>query len=239
MDKKIIVAIDGFSSTGKSTIAKRLAHELGYIYVDSGAMYRAITYFAIAKGYISEHKEDIAGLLNELPEIELDFIYNPELKHAEIYLNGINVEKQIRTMSVSSKVSIIATMGAVRKKLVELQQKIGAKRGVVMDGRDIGTVVFPDAELKLFLTASTEKRAKRRYQELIDKGQEEVSFNDVLSNIKLRDEIDSTRALSPLRKAPDAIEIDNTGMGIEWQYRRILKWSRQAIEKANQEHKEE
>ncbi len=237
MDKKIIIAIDGFSSTGKSTIAKRLAHDLGYIYVDTGAMYRAITYFAITKGYISEHTEDMIGLLNDLPDIHLDFIYNPELKHSEIYLNGNNVEKQIRTMSVSSKVSRIAEMGSVRKKLVEIQQKIGAQRGVVMDGRDIGTVVFPDAELKFFLTASTVKRAKRRYKELVDNGQD-VSFNDVLSNIKLRDEIDSTRALSPLKKAPDAVEIDNTGMGIEWQYRRIYNRALRTIERVNQDQEQ-
>ncbi|XLS27720.1 (d)CMP kinase [Flavobacteriaceae bacterium M23B6Z8] len=229
MDKKITIAIDGFSSTGKSTIAKRLAQELEYVYVDTGAMYRAITLFALENGFISESEEHIEGLLKELSKVHLEFKFNPELNFSEMYLNGKNVEKAIRTMRVSSFVSRVSTIPEVRAKLVEMQKKMGAKKGIVMDGRDIGTVVFPEAELKLFLTASAQKRAQRRYEELQERG-EKVTYEEVLRNVTTRDQIDSTREISPLKKAKDAIEIDNSDMGIEEQFEKIHSYAKRAIE---------
>ncbi len=221
MKSKIIIAIDGFSSTGKSTIAKQLATTLGYAYVDTGAMYRGITLFAmkndwVGGGYIFKEK-----LIQALPGITLKFIYNDKLKFAEMYLNGENVESEIRSMEVSKLVSHISEISEVRRKLVEQQQKMGKEKGLVMDGRDIGTVVFPNAELKLFLTASADKRATRRYKELLDKGHE-VNYKEVLENVQERDHIDSTREDSPLIKAEDAIEIDNSDMGLKDQFERIL-----------------
>lgn len=170
--KKITIAIDGFSSTGKSTIAKKLAQALNYVYVDSGAMYRAVTYFAIQKGIISNGEVSIEDLIKALPEIQISFKYNEDLGFSETYLNGENVTKAIRTMDISRNVSRIAEVSEVRQKLVEQQQEMGKEKGVVMDGRDIGTVVFPDAEMKLFMTATPAIRAKRRYKELIDRGEE-------------------------------------------------------------------
>lgn len=221
MPKKIIIAIDGFSSTGKSTIAKQLAKKLGYAYVDTGAMYRAVTFYAMQHNLVGTDflKED--QLIVELKNINLKFKYNEKLKFSEMYLNDKNIEKEIRTMAVSRLVSKISAISEVRKKLVEQQQKMGGAKGLVMDGRDIGTVVFPDAELKLYLTASAERRATRRYKELLDKGHK-VTFEEVLQNVQHRDHIDSTRADSPLVKAQDAIEIDNSDMSLSEQFDRIL-----------------
>ncbi|WP_452228402.1 (d)CMP kinase [Lacinutrix sp. MEBiC02404] len=219
--KKITIAIDGFSSTGKSTVAKQIAKHLGYIYVDSGAMYRAVTLYAMQNGFIDANHFDIEGLVSKLPEITIHFTFNPELGFAEVYLNGVNIEKQIRTLEVSSFVSQIATIPEVRSQLVKQQQQMGKDKGVVMDGRDIGTVVFPYAELKIFMTASAETRAQRRYDELIGRG-DVVSFKDVLHNVQERDYIDSHREDSPLVKAEDAVEVDNSNLSLEEQFQKIL-----------------
>ncbi len=230
--KKIIIAIDGFSSTGKSTIAKELAKKLDYLYVDTGAMYRAVTLYAMGKGYVAKDFLFEDGLIESLPQINLKFKYNDKLTPnnigAEIYLNDQNVENEIRTIEVSRLVSKVSTISAVRKKLVEQQQKMGIDKGLVMDGRDIGTVVFPDAELKLFMTASPEKRATRRYKELLDKGHE-ITYQEVLENVQQRDLIDSTRKDSPLRKADDAIEFDNSDMGLKAQFERVYSIAMQRI----------
>jgi cytidylate kinase len=226
---KITIAIDGFSSTGKSTVAKQLAKHLGYVYVDSGAMYRAITFYAMQKGFILKGDFNSEALIYNLPSISISFKFNSALGFAEVYLNGENIEKQIRTLEVSSFVSKVAEISEVRHKLVEQQQKMGKDKGVVMDGRDIGTVVFPDAELKLFMTASAEKRAKRRYNELINRG-DKVNYEDVLKNVKERDYIDSNREDSPLVKAEDAIEIDNSNMTLDEQFEKILRLVNMTIE---------
>ncbi|HET8855866.1 MAG TPA: (d)CMP kinase [Salinimicrobium sp.] len=218
MNKKIIIAIDGFSSTGKSTVAKQLANRLGYVYVDTGAMYRAVALFASRNGYIDPDNFDHEALIKKLPEISLKFVFNPELGFAEMYLNGENVEKEIRQMEVSGYVSRVATVPEVRQVLVSQQQEMGKEKGIVMDGRDIGTVVFPDAELKIFMTASAEVRAERRFKELQGKN-ETVSYEDVLANVEERDRLDTTREDSPLVKAEDAIEIDNSYLTKEDQFR--------------------
>jgi cytidylate kinase len=219
---KITIAIDGFSSTGKSTVAKQIAKYLGYIYVDSGAMYRAVTWFAMKNNFINESHFHIQELIDNLNQITISFKFNSELGFAEVYLNDENIEKEIRTMEVSSFVSQVAEISEVRELLVKQQQKMGESKGIVMDGRDIGTVVFPDAELKIFMTASAETRANRRYQELISKG-EKVSFEDVLHNVQERDYIDSNRKDSPLVKAEDAIEIDNSNLSLDQQFNKILQ----------------
>jgi cytidylate kinase len=222
LNKKITIAIDGFSSTGKSTLAKQLAHNLGYVYVDTGAMYRAIALFAMQRGYIGAEYFDKESLINSLPTIRIQFRYNPELGFAEMYLNDTNVEKEIRTIEVSSFVSKVATITEVRAKLVEQQKEMGNDKGIVMDGRDIGTVVFPNAELKIFMTASATIRAKRRYDELIEKGNV-VTFEEVLKNVEERDYIDTHRDNSPLVLAEDAIEIDNSHLTREEQFQIVLE----------------
>lgn len=206
--KKIIIAIDGFSSTGKSTIAKKVANALGYIYVDTGAMYRAITLMAIKNNSI-ENEINLEKITNLLQKIKLEFKYNSDLQFSEMYCNGENVENQIRDISVSNQVSKIAKLKEVRSYLVDLQQNMGKEKGIVMDGRDIGTVVFPQAELKIFMTASEEIRAERRYKELSEKNTS-ITFEQVLNNIRERDFMDTHREESPLKKAVDAIELDNS-----------------------------
>lgn len=226
--KKITIAIDGFSSTGKSTVAKQIAKHLGYIYVDSGAMYRMVTLYAIRNNFIGKDFFDTERLIEDLPDVKVSFEFNKELGFAEAYLNGDNVEREIRTMEVSSLVSKIAAVPEVRHQMVKQQQEMGKNKGVVMDGRDIGTVVFPNAELKIFMTASPEIRAQRRYDELIARG-DTVNFDAVLHNVKERDYIDSHRADSPLRKANGAIEIDNSSMTLEDQYTKILQLAEEAL----------
>ncbi len=220
MNKKITIAIDGFSSTGKSTIAKLLAKKYNYIYVDTGAMYRAVSLFAKQNNFVGKDFLNKEELVSSINEISLSFQFNEKLGFAEMFLNGINVEKQIRTLEVSQLVSKVATISEVRKKLVAEQQLMGKERGIVMDGRDIGTVVFPNADLKLFMTASDDKRATRRYKELIDRG-DKVNFAEILFNVQERDRRDSTREDSPLIMADDAIEFDNSDMGIQEQFERI------------------
>lgn len=226
--KKIIIAIDGFSSTGKSTIAKQLAKHLGYVYVDTGAMYRAVALFSMENGYINKESFDVETLINALPNIRLQFQYNDALGFAEMFLNDENVESQIRTLEVSQYVSRIAEISEVRAKLVEQQQKMGQERGIVMDGRDIGTVVFPDAEVKIFMNSSAETRAQRRFEELIAKGQE-VTYQDVLANVQERDYIDSHREDSPLIIAKDAIEIDNSRLNKEEQFEQVMDLVRKSL----------
>lgn len=212
--KKITIAIDGFSSCGKSTMAKDLAREIGYIYVDTGAMYRSVTLFAMRNGmFNADGSIKTEELKQRMGEINISFRLNSETGRPDTYLNGELVEKEIRTMEVSSHVSPIAALPFVREALVAQQQAMGKEKGIIMDGRDIGTVVFPDAELKIFVTASAEVRAQRRYDELKAKGMP-ANFDDILKNVKERDYIDSHREVSPLRKADDAIELDNSNMTI-------------------------
>jgi len=218
--KTITIAIDGFSSTGKSTVAKQLANKLKYIYVDTGAMYRAITLFAMQHNFIGTDSLDKEAIIAALPSINISFKYNESLGFAEVFLNDKNVEKEIRTLHVSQFVSIISTISEVRRKLVAQQQEMGKTGGIVMDGRDIGTVVFPAAELKLFMIASAEKRGQRRYDELIERG-DDVNLGEIVENVVKRDHIDSTREDSPLVKADDAIEFDNSDMTLEEQFEKI------------------
>lgn len=217
--KKITIAIDGHSSCGKSTMAKDLARELGYVYIDTGAMYRAVTLFSIQEGLFTGDEIDTEALWKRMNEICITFQFNPETGRPDTYLNNIYVEDRIRTMEVSGKVSLIATLDFVRHAMVAQQQEMGKGGGIVMDGRDIGTTVFPNAELKIFVTATAEVRAKRRFDELTAKG-EACNFQEILDNVQERDRIDSTRAVSPLRKADDAIVLDNSNMTIpeqkEW-----------------------
>ncbi len=227
--EKITIAIDGYSSTGKSTLAKQLAEALGYVYVDTGAMYRAVTLFALQNRFIGNGRENMSALVKLLPKIHLQFKPNPQTGNSEIYLNGDNVEKQIRGLEVSRFVSKVASIGEVRYKLVEMQRKMGKEKGIVMDGRDIGTVVFPKAELKIFMTATPEIRANRRYKELLEKG-EKVTYDEVLCNVQDRDYLDTHREFSPLMKAEDAIEFDNGDMGLQEQFERILSFAQRIIE---------
>ena len=227
--QKISIAIDGYSSTGKSTLARQLARELGYIYIDTGAMYRAVTLFALREGLIGEEPDE-AALEKRLAGLEVGFERNGETGRSEVTLEGKNVEGEIRNLDVSRHVSQVAALRAVREKLVAQQQAMAAQGGVVMDGRDIGTVVLPGADLKIFMTASPEIRANRRYKELLDRG-EQVRYEEVLQNVRDRDYIDSNREISPLRKAQDAIEFDNSDMGMEEQFDRIHSHALRVIDK--------
>ena len=214
--RKITIAIDGHSSCGKSTMAKDLARELGYVYVDTGAMYRSVTLYALRNGLFTKDGINEEELRKQIPNIKISFKVNLRTRRPDTYLNGKLVEKDIRTMEVSNHVSQIAALGFVRKALVAQQQEMGKNKGVVMDGRDIGTVVLPDADLKIFVTASVEVRAKRRYDELKGKGME-ADYDEILKNVQERDYIDSHREVSPLKKADDAIELDNSDMTIDQQ----------------------
>ncbi|MDO5105991.1 (d)CMP kinase [Capnocytophaga sp.] len=241
--QKIIIAIDGFSSTGKSSTAKKVAQVLGYVYVDTGAMYRAVTYLAVKEGFIAIagvqnkttgkfentihiHQEE---LIKKLKDSDLSFENNPELGFSEMHLNGKNIEREIRSIEVANLVSEIAKIPEVRTYLVDLQRKMSQEKGIVMDGRDIGTVVFPSAELKIFMTASEQIRAERRYNELQSKG-ENVSFEEVLKNVQQRDFMDTTRKESPLKKAVDAIEIDNSHLTFDQQVDKIIDLAKKKIE---------
>lgn len=226
MDKKLTIAIDGYSSCGKSTFAKAVAKELSYIYIDSGAMYRAVTLYAMRREFISNDEVNVPGIISELDKIHIDFIFNPDLNEYETYLNSENVEKEIRSMEVSSLVSRISQIYEVRSRMVELQRQIGVFKGIVMDGRDIGTVVFPDADIKIFMNASVDIRAKRRFDELLGKGIK-TDFEKIKQNIIARDIADENRDISPLRRADDAIVLDNSRMTVPQQ----MAWVRGIIDK--------
>ncbi len=226
--KKIIVAIDGHSSCGKSTMAKWLARQVGYIYVDTGAMYRTVTLFAIRGGFITEEGVDEAGLEDGLKTVSVGFRLDQETRLPLACLNGEVVESDIRKMDVSSKVSRIAALPFVRRTLTAQQQRMGEDKGIVMDGRDIGTVVFPGAELKVFVTASAEVRARRRYDELVAKGEKDVTYDAILRNVEERDYADSHREISPLRKAEDALVLDNSDMTLDDQNRWLIDRFREA-----------
>lgn len=231
MEKRIIIAVDGVSSSGKSTMAKDLARALGYTYIDTGAMYRAVTLYALQQGFFAQDKIDADRLQAALDDIDIAFRPNPRTGRPDTYLNGINVEKEIRGMEVSEHVSPVAALGFVRRALVRKQQAMGRAKGIVMDGRDIGTVVFPDAELKVYVTARPEVRARRRLEELQAKG-EKASYEEVLENVKTRDHIDMTRAESPLRKADDAVLLDNSDMTLDEQREWLLAQAQKVINQA-------
>jgi len=226
MVKKVTIAIDGYSSCGKSTFAKMIAKELNYIFIDSGAMYRAITLWCVRNNFVSDNHIDPESIVDELKNISVNFVLNSETNTPEIFLNSENVENQIRSLEVTKYVSAISQISEVRSRLVELQRKIGADKGIVMDGRDIGTVVFPDADIKIFMTASVDIRAKRRYDEFKAKGID-VNFEEIRSGIIARDIADENRDISPLRKADDAITLDNSRMSVEAQ----MSWIKEIIEK--------
>ena len=226
-DKKIIIAVDGFSSCGKSTFAKAIAARLGYIFIDTGAMYRAVTLYALEHGAIRSGIVDEEAVCRLLDQIAITFRFNPARGASDIYVNGDLVEGKIRTIEVSNCVSQVSAIPAVRKKLVAMQQEMGRRRGVVMDGRDIGTVVFPDAELKLFMTADPKVRACRRYDELRAKG-DDVSLDEIERNVRSRDRADMSRAVSPLRRADDAIELDNSHMSVDEQMEWFMNEYRRA-----------
>ena len=225
MAKKIIITIDGWSSCGKSTLTKQLAKELGYVYVDSGAMYRAITLYFLRNNIDLAEKKEVKEALRS---INLEFIFNPKSNSSEIYLNGENVEYVIRDLVIAEKVSDVAAIKEVREFAVAQQQKMGAKKGIVMDGRDIGTVVFPKAELKIFMTADNAIRVQRRFKELYEKNPN-VTIEEVKDNLEMRDYIDSHREVSPLRKAKDAIELDNTNLTEKEQFNKALGWVKEKI----------
>jgi cytidylate kinase len=226
MTKKLIIAIDGYSSCGKSTFARAIARELNYIYIDSGAMYRAVTLYCLRKGYIGDGYIHIDSIISDLKNIHIEFVYNPDISEYETFLNCENVESEIRGVNVSSYVSRISQISEVRTRMVELQRQIGVFKGIVMDGRDIGTIVFPDAELKIFMTASVDIRAKRRFDELRSRNID-VDFETVKRNIIERDIADENRDISPLRRADDAIILDNTRMTVKEQ----MEWISEIIGK--------
>jgi cytidylate kinase len=231
MSKKITIAIDGHSSTGKSTAAKQLALKLHYVYVDTGAMYRAVSYFALREKLLVNGNLDKQKLIEQLKYIRISFVFNKETNNADVHLNGENIEKKIRMLEVSSVVSKVAEISEVRAKLVEQQKAMGEKNGIVMDGRDIGSVVFPSAELKVFMTAAPEIRAQRRYLELVEKG-DDVSLEEVLKNVVERDHMDSSRDDSPLIQLPEAKLLDTSEMTREEQFELLVSWAEEAIEKA-------
>lgn len=214
--KKIIIAIDGYSACGKSTFAREIAARLGYIFIDTGAMYRAVTLYGLRRGAIRDGQVDEAVLAALLPEVNISFAFNPARGASDVILNGENVENPIRSIEVSGYVSRVSQIGPVREKLVDMQQRMGEQKGVVMDGRDIGTVVFPEAELKIFMTADMDVRARRRYDELKAKGQE-VSLEEIAVNLRERDYADEHRTISPLRRAEDALVLDNSHMTVAQQ----------------------
>jgi cytidylate kinase len=216
MKKKLIIAIDGYSSCGKSTFARAIAKELNYIFIDSGAMYRSVTLYALRRKYVGTGSIDEQGIVQELNDIHIEFVYNPDIAEYETFLNSENVEREIRGIEVSAHVSRISQIPEVRYRMVELQRQIGVFKGIVMDGRDIGTVVFPDADLKIFMTASVDIRAKRRFDELKAKGLR-VDFDEIRKNIISRDITDENRDISPLRRAEDAIILDNSRMTVDEQ----------------------
>ena len=224
--KKIVIAIDGFSSCGKSTFAKAIAARLGYIFIDTGAMYRAVTLYALEQGAILDGKVDEAAVVALLPEVNISFRFNAERGASDVYVNGELAEGKIRSIEVSNCVSSVSSIREVREKLVAMQQQMGRERGVVMDGRDIGTVVFPDAELKIFMTAEPKVRAERRYAELTAKG-DKVTMEEILENVISRDKADMERAISPLRQAEDAVVLDNSYMTVEEQ----MAWFMERYEK--------
>jgi len=226
MNRRLIIAIDGYSSCGKSTFAKSVAKELNYIFIDSGAMYRAVTLYCMRHDYINPNQVNVPAIVSDLNNIYIDFIYNPDTAGHETFLNSENVEKEIRSMEVSAYVSRISQIYEVRARLVELQRQIGITKGIVMDGRDIGTVVFPDADIKIFMTASVDIRAKRRYDELKTAGVT-VDFDEIKQNIIARDIADENRDISPLRRADDAIILDNSRMSVDEQ----MVWIKSIIQK--------
>ena len=226
MEKQLIIAIDGYSSCGKSTFAKSIAKMLNYIFIDSGAMYRVVTLYCLRRNFVGKGGLNINGILSELKDICIDFVYNPDINEYETFLNSENVEKEIRSMEVTAHVSRISQIQEVRTRLVELQRQIGSIKGIVMDGRDIGTVVFPDADIKIFMTAAVDIRAKRRYDEVKEKGIA-VEFEEIKRSIIARDIADENRDISPLRRAEDAIILDNSRMTVHEQ----MVWVMDIIEK--------
>jgi CMP/dCMP kinase len=226
MEKRLIIAIDGYSSCGKSTFARLIAKELNYIFIDTGAMYRAVTLYCMRRKYISNVGLNTPGILSELKDIHIDFAFNPDINEYETFLNSENVEKEIRSMEVTAHVSRISQIPEVRARMVEMQRQIGVSKGIVMDGRDIGTVVFPDADIKIFMTAAVDIRAKRRHDELKERGII-IDFEEIKRTIIARDIADENRDISPLRRAEDAVILDNSRMTVDEQ----MLWVKKIIEK--------